>query len=70
MNKISKIFLGIIIVLVLVLGVMIYNYIDLRNSAKYSLDTILKQSEELQNAYIKIEELENKINTISNTINE
>ena len=60
MNKLSKIFLGIIIILVVALGVMTYEYIELRKSAKYSLDSILELSEELQKAYIKIDELENK----------
>lgn len=70
MNKLSKIFLGIIIVLILVLAVMTYEYINLRKSAKYSLDSILEQSEELQKAYMKIDELENKIKSISDIATE
>ena len=58
MNRLSKILLGIIIVLVVALGLMTYEYIELRKSAKYSLDSILELSEELQKAYIRIEELE------------
>lgn len=58
MNRLSKILLGIIIVLVVALGLMTHEYIELRKSAKYSLDSILELSEELQKAYIRIEELE------------
>ena len=70
MNKLSKIFLGIIIVLVLALGIMIYKYIDVKNVAQDNLNEILKSAEELQKANIKIEELQNKLDTINNTINQ
>lgn len=70
MNKLSKIFLGIIVVLVLALSIMIYKYIDVKNTAQDNLNEILKSAEELQNANIKIEELQNKLDTINNTINQ
>ena len=70
MNKLSKIFLGIIIVLVLALSIMIYKYIDVKNAAQDNLNEILKSAEELQKANIKIEELQNKLDTINNTINQ
>lgn len=70
MNKLSKIFLGIIVVLILALGIMIYKYIDVKNAAQDNLNEILKSAEELQKANIKIEELQNKLDTINNTINQ
>lgn len=68
MNKLSKIFLVIIIVLVLALCIMSYLYVNMRRSSKQNLDTLLTKSQELTNAYQRIDELENKINTISNAI--
>ncbi len=68
MNKLSKIFLVIIIVLVLALCIMSYLYVNMRRSSKQNLDSLLTKSEELTNAYQRIDELENKINTISNAI--
>lgn len=70
MNKLSKIFLGIIVVLVLALSIIIYKYIDVKNAAQDNLNEILKSAEELQKANIKIEELQNKLDTINNTINQ
>ena len=70
MNKLSKIFLGIIIVLVLALSIMVYKYIDVKNAAQENLNEVLKSAEELQKANIKIEELQNKLDTINNTINQ
>lgn len=68
MNKLSKIFLVIIIVLVLDLCIMSYLYVNMRRSSKQNLDSLLTKSQELTNAYQRIDELENKINTISNAI--
>ena len=68
MNKLSKIFLVIIIVLVLALCIMSYLYVNMRESSQQNLDSLLTKSEELTNAYQRIDELENKINTISNAI--
>lgn len=68
MNKLSKIFLVIIIVLVLALCIMSYLYVNMRRSLKQNLDSLLTKSQELTNAYQRIDELENKINTISNAI--
>ena len=62
MNKLSKIFLVIIIVLVLALCIMSYLYVNMRKSSQQNLDS------QLTNAYQRIDELENKINTISNAI--
>ena len=70
MNKLSKIFLGIIVILVLALCIMTYKYIDIKNVAQDNLNEILKSAEELQKANIKIEELQNKLDTINNTINQ
>lgn len=70
MNKLSKIFLGIIIVLILALGIMIYKYIDAKNAAKDNLNNFLESCAEVQKANIKIEELQNKLDTINNTINQ
>ena len=58
----------IIIVLVLALCIMSYLYVNMRKSSKQNLDSLLTKSEELTNAYQRIDELENKINTISNAI--
>ena len=49
---------------------MTYEYINLRNSAKYSLDVILEDTKELQDAYIKIEQLENKLKSINEIVAE
>ncbi len=68
MKKLSKIFLVIIIVLVLALCIMSYLYVNMRRSSKQNLDSLLTKSQELTNAYQRIDELENKINTISNAI--
>ena len=68
MNKLSKIFLVIIIVLVLALCIMSYLYVNMRRSSKQNLDSLLTKSQELTNASQRIDELENKINTISNAI--
>ena len=68
MNKLSKIFLVIIIVLVLALCIMSYLYVNMRKSSQQNLYSLLTKSEELTNAYQRIDELENKINTISNAI--
>ena len=70
MNKISKIFLAIIIILTIALIILTYEYINLRNSAKSSLVDTLENSQKLQDAYQRIQELENKIDTIKNAVNE
>ena len=68
MNKLSKIFLVIIIVLVLALCIMSYLYVNMRKSSKQNLDSLLTKSQELTNAYQIIYEFEKKINKISNAI--
>lgn len=68
MKKLSKIFLVIIIVLVLALCIMSYLYVNMRKSSQQNLDSLLTKSQKLTNAYQRIDELENKINTISNAI--
>lgn len=70
MNKLTKILIGIIVILILALSIITYEYINLRNSSKDSLNSILEQSEELQNAYIKIEQLENKLKSINDIVAE
>ena len=47
---------------------MSYLYVNMRRSSKQNLDSLLTKSQELTNAYQRIDELENKINTISNAI--
>jgi len=70
MNKLTKILIGIIVILILALSIITYEYINLRKSSKDSLNSILEQSEELQKAYIKIEELENKLKSINDKVAE
>ena len=61
MNKLSKIFLVIIIVLVLALCIMSYLYVNMRKSSQQNLDSLLTKSEELTNAYQRIDELEKSL---------
>lgn len=58
MNKLSKIFLGIIVILVIVLGIMTYLYFNMRTIAKNNLNNLLAESEEKWELYHKIQELE------------
>jgi type II secretory pathway component PulJ len=64
MNKLSKIFLVIIIVLVLALCIMSYLYVNMRRSSKQNLDSLLTKSQELTNAYQRIDELEERLKCI------
>ena len=56
----KKINVVIIIVLCIALGIMTYLYLDARKAAQENLEEILIQAEELQEAYKKINELEEK----------
>lgn len=69
MNKLSRILLIIIIFLIFALIGMTYLYISEKNAIESSMDQILKQTEELQQANLRIEELENSINSNSNIVN-
>lgn len=58
MNKLSKIFLGIIIILVIALGIMTYLYFNMRTIAKNNLNNLLEECEEKWELYHKLQELE------------
>lgn len=69
MKKLNKIFLAIIVVLFIALAIVSALNIAMRKQAKANLDVTLKTAEDLFEANKKIQELEEKLNTISNTIN-
>ena len=60
MNKLSKIFLGTIIILLLALGIMTYLYFDMRTNAKNNLNYVLEADAEKSELYHRIQELEEK----------
>ena len=62
MNKLNKIFLAIIIILVILLGIMTAMYLNMRKAAKKSLDEVLKISEEKY-------ELNNQLNDLREHFN-
>ncbi len=62
MNKLNKIFLAIIIILVILLGIMTAMYLNMRKAAKKSLDEVLKISEEKY-------ELNNQLNDLREQFN-
>ncbi len=62
MNKLNKIFLTIIIILVILLGIMTAMYLNMRKAAKKSLDEVLKISEEKY-------ELNNQLNDLREQFN-
>ena len=62
MNKLNKIFLAIIIILVILLGIMTAMYLNMRKAAKKSLDEVLKLSEEKY-------ELNNQLNDLREQFN-
>lgn len=62
MNKLNKIFLAIIIILVILLGIMTAMYLNMRKAAKRSLDEVLKISEEKY-------ELNNQLNDLREQFN-
>ena len=63
MNRLSKIFLGIIIILVIVLGVMTYYYIQLRNLYFDTADLLI----EIQNQQIENDDLDDNYIQPENT---
>lgn len=63
MNKLNKIFLIIITILIIILGICIYLYISTRQE-------VISLSDELSKSNIEIEELKNKINQNTNKENE
>lgn len=64
MNKLSKIFLVIILILVIALGIMTYLYFNMRENAKYNLEELLKSAEEhskqIEELNVEIANLENQ----------
>ena len=70
MNKLYKLFLGIIVVLVIILGIMTFSYFNMKKTAQENLELylnaeskitlLIKNYPELQN--VNIEELESEIN--------
>lgn len=62
MNKLNKIFLAIIIILVILLGIITAMYLNMRKAAKKSLDEVLKISEEKY-------ELNNQLNDLREQFN-
>lgn len=62
MNKINKIFLAIIVILIILLGIMTAMYLNMRKAAKRSLDEVLKISEEKY-------ELNNQLNDLREQFN-
>ena len=57
MNKLIKIFLGIIIVLSIALIIMSILYFDMRSKARKNLNDFLNQCEETTNLYKELNEL-------------
>lgn len=49
MNKLSKIFLIIIVILMIALGILTYLYFNMRKVARNNLDELLKTSEQYSN---------------------
>lgn len=68
MNKSSKIFLSIIIILLVILAVMTVLYLKMRNTAKENLNQMLETAEENSKLNARISKLEEKSN-ISSIIN-
>lgn len=62
MNKLNKIFLAIIVILVILLGIMTAMYLNMKKAAKRSLDEVLKISEEKY-------ELNNQLNDLREQFN-
>lgn len=61
MNKSSKIFLAIIMILLVILIVMTVSYLKVRNTAKENFNQVLEISEENMKLNMRISELEEKI---------
>ena len=68
MDKLNKFFLVIIIILIVVFGsIIIHEYVTFRESDKATLDGMKETSERLTKIYEKLQELEEKVDTISDT---
>lgn len=61
MNKLNKIFIAIIVVLIIILTFITYQYVILKENSKKALDDTLRNAEELYEANIKIQELESEL---------
>lgn len=59
MNKLNKVFGGIIIVLIIALIIMSILYFDMRDKAKKNLNDFLNQCEVTSNLYKELDELKN-----------
>ncbi len=68
MNKLSKIFLGIIIILLVILGIMTVSYFNMKKVAIENFNQVLESAQEKMNLYKKISELEEKNNTTNMTM--
>ena len=68
MNKLSKIFLGIIIILLVILGIMTVSYFNMKKVAIENFNQVLWSAQEKMNLYKKISELEEKNNTTNMTM--
>lgn len=68
MNKLSKIFLVIIIILLVILGIMTASYFNMKKIAVENFNQVLESAEEKMNLYKKISELEEKNNTTNMTM--
>lgn len=67
MNKSSKIFLSIIVILLVILAIMTVSYLKMRNTAKENLNQVLETAEENSKLNARISELEAKSNIASIT---
>ena len=61
MNKLNKIFITIIVVLIIILTFITYQYVILKENSKKALDDTLRNAEELYEANKKIQELESEL---------
>lgn len=62
MNRLSKIFLVIIIILLIALSIVSCAYFRMRESSKRGLESTLNSAEELYEANKRIHELEEQLN--------
>lgn len=65
MDKLNKFFLAIIIILIVVFGsIMIHEHVTFRESDEATLNGMQETSERLTKIYEKLQELEEKVDTI------
>ncbi len=68
MNRLCKIFLVIIIVLVMALGIMTYLFIYMKNIATDNFNQSISIAKEVWNANVRIQELENQLSHTNTTV--